>query len=148
MFVLDTNVVSELMRPTPSPAVEKWVSECPAESLFFSAVGEAELRFGIAIMPVGTRRELLAAAVEGMLQEDFLGRVLPFDSEAARAYAWIAAERRAAGRPISQADCQIAAIARSRGAAVATRNVRDFKGMGVDVANPWDNAIAESAEGA
>ncbi len=140
MFVLDTNVVSELMRPVPSPAVEKWVAECPAEDLFFSAVGEAELRFGIATMPVGARRELLAAAVEGMLREDFSGRVLPFDSEAARAFAWIAAERRSAGRPISHADCQIAAIAHSRRATLVTRNVRDFEGIGVDVANPWGSA--------
>lgn len=138
MFVLDTNVVSELMRSTPDPAVERWVGERRAGSLFFSTVGEAELRYGIALMPTGARRDSLAARAEGMLREDFSGRVLPFDSEAACAYAGIAAGRRSAGRPVSHADCQIAAIAHSRGATVATRNVRDFEATGIRVVNPWD----------
>ena len=139
MFVLDTNVVSELIRPAPNPAVVAWVAGRPGGSLFLTAVGEAELRFGVAIMPAGARRDALAAEIDGMLREDFARRVLPFDSMAARAYARIAAARRRAGRPVSQADCQIASIAASRGGQVVTRNVRDFQGMGVAVVNPWDD---------
>ena len=137
MFVLDTNVVSELMRPAPNPGVEAWVAKRRAGQLFLSAVGEAELRYGVAIMPAGRRRDALAAAVDGLVREDFAGRVLPFDSAAARAYAGIAAARRGAGRPVHQADCQIAAIALARGMAVATRNARDFADMGIEVADPW-----------
>ena len=137
MVVLDTNVVSELMRLSPTPAVEAWVAGRSASSLFFSAVGEAELRYGVAIMPAGRRRDRLASEIEAMLRDDFEGRVLPFDSQAARAYAEIAAARRAAGRLVPQADCQIAAIARARGMAVATRNVRHFEEMGIEVIDPW-----------
>lgn len=137
MIMLDTNVVSELMRPSPNPTVEQWVATRPAARLFFSAVGEAELRYGVAIMAAGRRQAALASAIEAMLREDFAGRVLPFDSDAARAYAEIAASRRAAGRPVAQADSQIAAIARSRGMALATRNVRDFGDMGIDILDPW-----------
>ena len=140
MVVLDTNVVSELMRPAPDPTVEAWVTGRAAATLFFSAVGEAELLYGVAIMSAGQRRDALASEIEAMLREDFAGRVLPFDSEAARAYAEIAAARRADGRPVSQADVQIASIACSRGMAVATRNVRDFADMGIDIIDPWAGA--------
>ena len=140
MIVLDTNVVSELMRPSPDPAVEAWVAGRAAASLFFSAVGEAELRYGVAVMLAGRRRDRLVSEIESMLREDFEDRVLPFDSGAARAYADIACARRVAGRPVSQADCQIAAIARSRGMAVATRNVRDFEDMGIELLDPWAKA--------
>ena len=138
MFILDTNVVSELMRPAPDPAIASWVAERATSSLFLTAVTEAELRFGLAVMPPGKRRDGLAAGLERMLETGFANRILPFDSAAARAYAWIAAARRRRGQPAAQADCQIAAIARSRGMAVATRNVRDFEEMGIDVFNPWD----------
>lgn len=137
MVVLDTNVVSELMRPSPNPAIESWIADRPAASLFFSAVGEAELRFGLAIMPAGRRRDAFASEIEAMLREDFADRILPFDSEAARVYAVIAASRRVAGRPIAEADCQVAAIARSRGMALATRNVRDFEDTGIHILDPW-----------
>ena len=140
MVVLDTNVVSELMRPAPDPTVEAWVAGPAAATLFCSAVGEAELLYGVAIMSAGQRRDALASEIEAMLREDFAGRVLPFDSEAARAYAEIAAARRADGRPVSQADVQIASIACSRGMAVATRNVRDFADMGIDIIDPWAGA--------
>lgn len=140
MILLDTNVVSELMRSSPDPAVETWVAGHSVEELFFSAVGEAKLRYGVAVMPTGRRRERLAYEIEAMLHEDFGGRVLPFDSEAARAYAEVASVRRAAGRPAPLADCQIAAIARSQDMAVATRNVRDFTDMGVDLIDPWIGA--------
>ena len=140
MTLLDTNVVSELIRPLPEAAVENWIASRPAASLFFSAVGEAELRYGVAIMPAGRRRDVLVSAIEAMLREDFTGRILPFDSDAARAYAEIASRRRAMGRPASEADAQIAAIARSRGMALATRNIRDFEDMRIEVLNPWTDA--------
>lgn len=138
MILLDTNVLSELTRPAPEPAVEQWLTLQPAASVFISAVTEAELRYGVALMPASKRRTALAAEIEGMLREDFGDRILPFDSAAAVAFAEIATKRRLAGRPISQADAQIAAIAHSRGAALATRNVTDFEGCGVVVINPWD----------
>ena len=138
--LLDTNVVSELIRKSPDPAVEAWASGHPLEELFFSAVGETELRYGAAILPAGRRRETLVADIERMLRNAFEDRVLPIDSAAARAYADIAAARRFAGRPLAPADCQIAAIARSRGMAVATRNVRDFVDTGVEVIDPWESA--------
>ena len=140
MVVLDTNVVSELMRATPSAEVLVWMDELPPRELFVTAVTEAEVRTGIAILPAGARRSGLADAAERTLGGLFAGRVLPFDSNAARAYADIAAASRAAGRPISQSDCQIAGIARSRGMAVATRNVRDFSDTGVEVIDPWASA--------
>ena len=137
MILLDTNVISELMRAAPSQAVLDWFGAHEAADLFLSAVTEAELRTGIAILPEGQRRDRLQSALDGMIAEDFPDRVLPFDSAAARAYADIAARRRAAGRPIAEADCQIAAIAMAAGAPVATRNVKDFDGCGVAVINPW-----------
>lgn len=137
MVVLDTNVVSELIRPSPSPVVQAWVAGQEAKNLFFSAVSEAELRYGLETMPESRRKNALTVEVEGMLREDFIGRILPFDSEAARSYAKIAADCRTAGRPVSLADCQIAAIAHSRGMAVATRNIRDFAGMGIKLIDPW-----------
>ena len=136
-ILLDTNVVSELLRPSPNPAVEGWVANREAAELHFSAVGEAELLYGVAVLPAGRRRDALADAIEAILREDFENRVLPFDRGAAREYADIGAARRAAGRPFAPADCQIAAIARSRGLAVATRNTRDFLGMGLDLFDPW-----------
>ncbi|MCY3545331.1 MAG: type II toxin-antitoxin system VapC family toxin [Gemmatimonadetes bacterium] len=136
-MLLDTNVVSELVRKSPNPAVVSWVSAHPLEDLFLSAVSEAELRYGAAIVPAGRRRDRLFLQIEGMLREAFADRVLPFDSDAAGAYANIAARRRAAGRHVAVADCQIAAIAASRGMAVATRNVRDFEDMGIEIVDPW-----------
>ncbi len=140
MFILDTNVVSELMRPAPEPAIASWVAERATSSLFLTAVTEAELRFGLAVMSPGKRRDGLATGLERMLKTGFANRVLPFDSGAARPYAEIAATRRRSGRPVAHADCQIAAIAQARGMAVATRNVRDFEDMGIEISNPWDGA--------
>lgn len=107
------------------------------KDLFFSAVGEAELRYGAALLPAGRRRQTLLTVIDDMLREVFEERVLPFDREAAREYADIAASRCSAGRPVAPADCQIAAIARSRNMTVATRNVRDFENIGVDIIDPW-----------
>ena len=137
MFVLDTNVVSELMRLEPEPSVTAWVASLDGSALFLTAVTEAELRFGVAIMPAGTRRDAVGAAMDALLREDFGNRILSFDSSAASAYATLVASRRAAGRPVAQADAQIAAIAYSRGMSIATRNVVDFVDMGVDIVNPW-----------
>ena len=137
MVVLDTNVVSEIMREDPHAGVLVWLDERPTRELFVTAVTEAEVRTGIAYLPAGKRRSGIAEAAERAFGSLFGGRVLPFDSEAARAFAEIAAARRAAGRPVSQADGQIAAIARSRRMALATRNVRDFAGMGIDLIDPW-----------
>ena len=139
MIVLDTNVVSELMRPHPAARVVDWVGRQAAFRLYLSSISEAELMYGVEILPEGSRRIKLRDAVEGLLREDFAGRILPFGSDAARAYALIAAERRAAGRPISRADCQISAIARSVGASVATRDTGGFEGCGIGVVSPWSD---------
>ena len=138
MIILDTNVISELLKPSPAPQVEAWLSALDGTEVYFTAIGEAELRHGVAIMPESRRRAALSEAIEGMLNEDFHDRILPFDRAAARAYASIAADRRAAGRPISQFDCQICAIASANDAAIATRNTGDFRGCGVVVINPWN----------
>ena len=137
MLVLDTNVVSELMRERPNPDVLRWVDNQLTDNLFVTSVTEAEIRTGIAILPEGERQRGLAASAERLFSVLFSERILPFDSDAARVYAMLAADRRVAGRPISQSDCQIAAIARCRGASVATRDVDDFEGSGIEVINPW-----------
>lgn len=138
MIILDTNVVSELLRPEPEPRVERWLSEQDGLSVYLAAISEAELRYGLAVMPSGKRRTALTDAVDRILREDMAGRILPFDSAAAQSYAIIASTRRAAGRPIMQADCQIAAIAHAHGAPVATRNTPDFEGCGIGLINPWN----------
>jgi predicted nucleic acid-binding protein len=138
MILLDTNVVSELIKPRPDPGVESWIAAQPSTSLFLCCPGEAELRYGVAILPAGRRREKLMAALEGMLAEAFADRILPFDGPAAASYAEIAAARRLAGRPISQFDAQIAAIAKSRGASLASRNTKDFVGCGIVLIDPWN----------
>jgi toxin FitB len=140
MIILDTNIVAELLRPAPASSVEAWLAARDSATVYFTTVGEAELRLGVAILPAGRRRTALAQAIDEMLEEDFRYRILAFDRAAARAYAAIAADRRAAGRPISQFDCQIAAIARAHEAAVATRNTSDYEGCGIEVIDPWRQA--------
>jgi hypothetical protein len=137
MIILDTNVVSELMKPAPSKPVASWVALQAATSLYTTSVTEAEILHGVMLLPAGTRRNRLQSAAEAMFSEDFGGRVLSFGSEAARAYAAIASERRRAGRPISHFDAQVAAIGRSARGAIATRNTRDFEDCGVKLINPW-----------
>ena len=139
MILLDTNVISELMRAEPAQPVLDWFAKYDAGDLFISAVTEAELRTGVAILQEGQRRDRLQLAIDAMMDQDFQGRVLPFDSTAAKAYAEIAAQRRASGRPIAEADCQIAAIARAMDAPIATRNVKDFDGCGIRIINPWND---------
>lgn len=137
MILLDTHVVSELMRPAPSEAVLAWFAAQDAADLYLSAIGEAELRRGAAMLPAGKRRDQLMATIDAMIAEDFAGRILPFNSAAAQAFVLVFLERRAAGRPISFADGQIAATARAQGAAIATRNTADFAGCGIAVIDPW-----------
>lgn len=138
MIILDTNVVSEPMRPHPDAQVLRWLAARETRTLFLTAVTEAELRAGVALLPDGRRREALGAALEAVLAQDFAGRVLPFEGgAAARAYAAIQADRRRLGRPIAMADALIGAIARASGMQLATRNVDDFVGTGVEIVNPW-----------
>lgn len=140
MIVLDTNVVSEMMRPSPHAGVDRWLAALPRASAFITTITEAELRYGIALLPGGRRRDALERALEAMIETEFSDRVLPFDSNAAIAFAAIAAGRRQKGKPISTADAQIAAIAGSRGSVLATRNEADFESCGVEVINPWKSA--------
>ena len=137
MIILDTNVVSELMRPQPSPSVVAWIARYPARELFTTSISEAEIFYGIKLLTPGKRRQELNLSADGVFSEDMKGRVLAFESDAARSFSEIAAHRRSLGRPISHADAQIAAIALSRGAKLATRNVDDFENCGVTVINPW-----------
>ena len=125
------------MRSSPQSEVLTWIDSQDPRDVFVSAVTEAEIRSGIAILPAGIRQRGLASAAESFFRVLFPGHILPFDSNAARAYAVIAAARQATGRPISQADCQIAAIAKSLGFSVATRDVGGFEGCGIEVNNPW-----------
>ena len=135
--LLDTNVLCELLRAQPHPAVLAWFAEQPADSLIVSAVTQAEMLLGARLLPRSKRRQQLETALDTMFREDFAGRVLPFDSAAAPAYAAVVAARRRAGRPISQFDAQIAAVALSRRASLATRNVSDFEKCGLTLTNPW-----------
>jgi hypothetical protein len=140
MIILDTNVLSELMRPNPSPHVEQWIAKQPAAELFTTSITVAEIFLGIEILTRGRRREGLLRTAEKMFAEDLQGRILGFEGEAARLFANVAAHRRALGRPIGHADAQIAAIARLRGARLATRNIADFERCEIDLVNPWDGS--------
>jgi predicted nucleic acid-binding protein len=137
MIILHTNVLSETLRPMPSTKVLEWMRSEPASALFTTAITESEMLYGIALLPQGARRQSLESVVDLIFAEDLAGRVLPFDGAAAREFADIAASRRHAGRPISEADARIAAIARSRGAALATRNGGDFAGYRLELIDPW-----------
>jgi toxin FitB len=137
MIVLDTNVISELMRANCSPEVSRWLSRQHATTLCTTAITEAEVFYGIEVLAQGKRRESLLSEAEGMFTEDFKGRILPFDSDAARVYAQIVARRRKMGRPIAEPDAQIAAIAQVHQAALATRDVADFAHCDIRVLNPW-----------
>lgn len=135
--ILDTNVTSELVRERIHPTVLAWWRRQVIEEMFTTAVTEAEMRRGLAIMPAGRRRNGLSIRTDYLLRVYFEDRILPFDSAAAQIYAEIYASRRAIGRRIEEDDCQIAAIARSQNMAVATRNVNDFADCGVEIINPW-----------
>ncbi len=136
MIVLDTNVLSELMRSQPHRSVVAWIDRQSRSRLYTTSISMAEMLRGIAMMPEGRRRDL-TTAVETMLREEFPQRILVFDAAAAARYAEVSTRRRRAGRPISTLDAQIAATALAAGAAIATRNVRDFEGCGLPLIDPW-----------
>ena len=136
MFVLDTNVLSEEMKPVPERTVHFWLSRQNPQDFFTTAVTEAEIIYGVTILPDGKRKRDLDAAAQRVLAL-FAGRILPFDSAAAREFALIVADRRRAGRPIEDFDAQIAAITRSRGMSLATRDVQDFASTSVQLVDPW-----------
>lgn len=137
MFLLDTNILSAVMATRPAPEVAHWMTLQPADLLFTAAVCQAEILSGIAVLSTGRRREALEMAALAMFREDFAGRILPFDTDAAVIYAELFALRRSAGRPAATADLMIASIARVHGATVVTRDTGDFEGCGLALINPW-----------
>ena len=141
MIVLDTNVISELMRQAPDEGVVRWVDRFLYGEVFITAVTAAELMCGVARLPVGKRKAVLATRVSELLTEDFDDQILPFDHLAAEQYALVSGAREAGGRPMSMADAQIAATCRRYGASLATRNTKDFADTGVVVLDPWEEAV-------
>lgn len=137
MILLDTNVLSELIRREPDEGVVSWLDSLDAAEVTTTAITAAELLYGVARLPPGRRRQRLSEAIDGLIEEDFGGRVEPFDATAAAHYAELVNQRDTAGRPIGVADAQIAAIARKLGATLATRNIDDFKDTGIDLIDPW-----------
>ena len=137
MFVLDTNVLSAMMRPQLEPDITAWMAGQPEELIFTTSISYAEIFTGLTIMAEGRRRRDLEMAATAMFLDDFEGRVLPFDMEAATAYSDIFAARRRAGKPTSTLDLMIASVARSHGASVVTRDVSGFEGCGLTLINPW-----------
>jgi hypothetical protein len=137
VIILDTNVVSELMRATPDPGVRAWVNSIPSTQVATTAITAAELHYGVARLPAGQRRQQLAVAVSALLNDALQGRVVAFDERAARRYADVVTGREHAGRPIGILDAQIAAVCRELGAVLATRNIKDFEETGVELIDPW-----------
>jgi predicted nucleic acid-binding protein len=138
MILLDTNIVSELFRPRPEASAIEWMELQAPDDLGLCAPVLATLRLGVSILPVGRRKDGLLGALTRLELEFFRSRVFPFDGPAARAYGDVVAERRSLGRPIDTMDAQIAAIARSAGAQIATRNTRDFEGLDLVLVNPFE----------
>lgn len=137
MIVLDTNVLSELMRPQVSEVVEAWVKAQLKTSLFITTITQAEILYGIFILPEGSRKRELRDAAQDLFQKDFVDRILPFNRNAAEHFAAISSYRRSIGNPISQLDAQIAAICLTHQATIATRNIKDFANCQIDIINPW-----------
>jgi predicted nucleic acid-binding protein len=137
MIILDTNVVSEAMRKSPAPAVAAWMARENPNDLFMTAISEAEILLGIATLPDSRRKKELQAAALRVFAL-FASRVLPFESTAAQSFAEIVARRRSMGLPISNFDAQIAAVAHSRGMSLATRNTADFRGVRIELIDPWN----------
>jgi predicted nucleic acid-binding protein len=138
MIILDTNVISEPMKPDGDPKVLAWLDDQAAETLYLTSVNLAELLAGLEILPDGKRKAGLHQTLSDLLSRLFEGRVLPFDEQAAREFAPLIAKARSAGRVISMSDGQIAAIAKTRGFTVATRDVAPFEAAGVPIINPWE----------
>ena len=138
MIVLDTNVLSETLKPLPNAAGVAWMAAQPRSTLFTTTVVEAEILYGVAVLAGGARKTQLQAALKAIFTEDLSGQVIPFDRDCAEAYAAIAANRKNLGQPISQFDAMIAAATASRGATLATRNLRDFADCGIRLINPWE----------
>ena len=139
MIVLDTNVISEPLRPAPENRVTEWINAQALETLYLSAITVAEVRCGLASLPAGKRRDRLQASLEKQVLPLFIGRVLPFDMSASQAYSELMAKARATGLAIATADGYIAATAAANGMMVATRDISPFKAAGLDVINPWLN---------
>jgi predicted nucleic acid-binding protein len=137
MIVLDTNVVSELMRAKPVTAVVEWTDRQPSDEVWLTAITLGELLYGIGRLADGRRKATLATQLEATIAEDLEHRIAAFDEAAAAHYADIVVVRERVGRPISAADAQIAAICRSHDALLATRNLNDFSDTGIAIANPW-----------
>jgi predicted nucleic acid-binding protein len=137
MMVLDTNVLSETLRPSPSDVVLRWLASQEPTSVFITTITQAEVLYGVEVLAAGKRRMRLLAAIENLFASEFQGRILSFDEDSARVFPKIVAHREAIGRPISQFDAMIASICRAQCAAVATRNVDDFEHCGVPIINPW-----------
>jgi predicted nucleic acid-binding protein len=137
LILLDTNVVSELMRAAPSPQVLNWLNIQSAQETWLCSVVAGELLYGLARLPDGFRKQQLTQALSHMLSDEFQGRVLPYDLEAAVILADLVAQRERLGQPIALADAQIAAIALAHQALLATRNTKDFEGLGLKLINPW-----------
>ena len=137
MIILDTNVISALMRQDADPVVVGWLDRQPPESIWVTAVTVFEVHFGLELLTQGRRRRQLEDEFVRALDEDFQGRILPFEQSAARAAALIAARRRQGGRPIEIRDAQIAGIATARRATLVTRNTRHFAGLGITLVDPW-----------
>ena len=140
MIILDTNVISELMRANPAPAVVQWFQQERSDHLYTTAITVAEILYGIELLPEGKRRAALQAGAEIMFTKVFARRIFWFENEAAYAFPRLAATRRKRGRPMAELDAQIAAIAEVRGAALATRNIEDFEGCGISLINPWSDS--------
>jgi predicted nucleic acid-binding protein len=138
VIILDTNVISELTRINPEPNVVAWLDSQPAADVVTTAITAAELLYGVAHLPAGRRRTALAETIDALINEDFRGRVQPFDGLAAEQYAAVVVSREKKGRPISTADAQIAAICRVHSAGLATRNTGDFTDTGIGLINPWN----------
>jgi len=141
MFILDTNVLSEIMKEVPHPAVVDWLSACPGDAVFTTAICHTEILYGVRRLPDGKKRHRLTAAARDMFTREFAGRVFPFDEAAASVYADLRLARARAGRPLAVEDGMIAAIARVVGASVVTRDIDGFAGCGVSVINPWEQAF-------
>ena len=141
MIILDTNVLSELMRASPAPQVLEQVKRFDPQALFTTAITAAELRLGLLSLPSGRGRELLGTKIAILLEQRFQGRILPFDNDCASSYAALVVKRRLGGRPISISDAQIVAIAYRRGARLMTRNTRDFEHCEVPLIDPWEEGL-------